>query len=228
MENKKKYETPLHYMMAFVGGFFGVYTILSFCDLFGNAQTANMIYFVTDLLGHDFTDACLRLGGVFLFVAAIALTVWLPKHSRIDLQVASLFLDAAAAVMAGLFPADIHPVLALYPFFFATAFQWNSFKGAKGFASSTLFSTNNLKQFTMAATEVLLNKDKTHTAKAKFFGCTLLFFHVGVACSFVARSFIGPRSIWLALMPLSISLYTVCLANDWLPLSVTAGAEERG
>ena len=53
MEKMKKYETPLHYTrylrVAFVGGFFGVYAILSFCDLFGNAQTANMIYFVTDL-----------------------------------------------------------------------------------------------------------------------------------------------------------------------------------
>ena len=228
MENKKKYETPLHYMMAFVGGFFGVYAILSFCDLFGNAQTANMIYFVTDLLGHDFADACLRLGGVLLFMAAITLTVWLPRHSSINLQVASIFLDGAAAVLIGLFPMDIHPVLALYPFFFATAFQWNSFKGAKGFASSTLFSTNNLKQFTMAVTEVFLNKDKTHTVKAKFFGCTLLSFHVGVACSFAARSLIGPRSIWCALLPLGIALYTVCLANEWLPLAAAEGAKEQG
>lgn len=228
MENKKKYETPLHYMMAFVGGFFGVYAILSFCDLFGNAQTANMIYFVTDLLGHDFADACLRLGGVLLFMATIALTVWLPRHSSINLQVASIFLDGAAAVLIGLFPMDIHPVLALYPFFFATAFQWNSFKGAKGFASSTLFSTNNLKQFTMAVTEVFLNKDKTHTVKAKFFGCTLLSFHVGVACSFAARSLIGPRSIWCALLPLGIALYTVCLANEWLPLAAAEGAKEQG
>ena len=215
-------------MMAFVGGFFGVYAILSFCDLFGNAQTANMIYFVTDLLGHDFADACLRLGGVLLFMAAITLTVWLPRHSSINLQVASIFLDGAAAVLIGLFPMDIHPVLALYPFFFATAFQWNSFKGAKGFASSTLFSTNNLKQFTMAVTEVFLNKDKTHTVKAKFFGCTLLSFHVGVACSFAARSLIGPRSIWCALLPLGIALYTVCLANEWLPLAAAEGAKEQG
>ena len=213
--------------MAFVGGFFGVYAILSFCNLFGNAQTANLIYFVTDLLGGDVKDAALRIGGMLLFMAAIVLTVYLPKHSRVNLQVMSVLLDAAAAVLVGLFPADIHPVLALYPFFFVTAFQWNSFRGAQGFASSTLFSTNNLKQFTMAVTEVFLNKDKTHTVKAKFFGCTLLFFHVGVACSFAARTLIGPRSIFCALLPLCIALYTVCLANEWLPLAVTEGAGER-
>lgn len=228
MENEKKYETPLHYMMAFTGGFFGVYAILSFCDLFGNAQTANMIYFVTDLLGRNFADAFLRIGGALLFMAAIALTVYLPKHCRINLQVVSIFLDALAAVTIGLLPSDINPVLALYPFFFATAFQWNSFKGAKGFASSTLFSTNNLKQFTMAVTEVFLNKDKTHTVKAKFFGCTLLFFHVGVACSFIARTLIGPKSIWCALVPLGVALYTVCLANEWLPVPAAAAEEQKG
>lgn len=217
MENRKKYEPLLHYLMAFTGGFFGVYAIVTFCDLFGNAQTSNLIYFVTDLLGHNYQDAFLRLGGVFLFMCATALTVYLPKHSRINLQITSIFIDMAAAVMVGLFPSDIRPVLALYPFFFATAFQWNSFKGAKGFNSSTLFSTNNLKQFTMAITEVFLNKDKTHTVKAKFFGCTLLSFHIGVGCSYIARIGLGTKSIWLALIPLCVSLYTVCLANDWLP-----------
>ena len=88
-------------------------------------------------------------------------------------------------------------------------------------------SNGNLKQFTMAVTEVFLNKDMTHTVKAKFFGCTLLFFHVGVACSFAARTLIGPRSIFCALLPLCIALYTVCLANEWLPLAVTEGAGER-
>lgn len=228
MDPVKKYETPLHYIMAFVGGFFGVYAILSFCNLFGNAQTANLIYFVTDLLGGDVKDAALRIGGMLLFMAAIVLTVYLPKHSRVNLQVMSVLLDAAAAVVVGLFPADIHPVLALYPFFFVTAFQWNSFRGAQGFASSTLFSTNNLKQFTMAATEVLLNGDRSHTAKAKFFGCTLLSFHAGVACSYAARVLIGPGSIWLALLPLGVSLYVVCLANGWLPVAFAGAVRQEG
>lgn len=228
MESKKKYEPSLHYLMAITGGFFGVYAIITFCDLFGNAQTANLIYFVTDLLGRNYQDALLRLGGALLFMTATALTVYLPKHSRINLQIASILIDMAAAVIIGLFPSDIPPVLALYPFFFATAFQWNSFKGAKGFNSSTLFSTNNLKQFTIAVSEVFLNKDRTHIVKAKFFGCTLLSFHFGVCCSYIARTLLGPKSIWLVFLPLCISLYTVCLANEWLPLPWSAAVKQQG
>ena len=82
--------------------------------------------------------------------------------------------------------------------------------------------------FTMAATEVLLNGDRSHTAKAKFFGCTLLSFHAGVACSYAARVLIGPGSIWLALLPLGVSLYVVCLANGWLPVALAGAVRQEG
>ena len=65
---EKKYEAPIHYLMSFIGGFFGVYSILNFCDFFGNAQTANMIYLITNLLGHNFSSALIRLGGVAVYM----------------------------------------------------------------------------------------------------------------------------------------------------------------
>ena len=37
----------------------------------------------------------------------------------------------------------LDPVVALYPVFFAMSIQWSSFAGARGFYSSTIFSTNN-------------------------------------------------------------------------------------
>ena len=69
----------IHFTMAFIGGFFGVYTILRFTGLFGSAQTANLIYLTTDLLGGSWADMLLRLGGAALYMAGIALTVWLPR-----------------------------------------------------------------------------------------------------------------------------------------------------
>ena len=56
----------IHFTMAFIGGFFGVYTILRFTGLFGSAQTANLIYLTTDLLGGSWADMLLRLGGAAL------------------------------------------------------------------------------------------------------------------------------------------------------------------
>ena len=129
----------IHFTMAFIGGFFGVYTILRFTGLFGSAQTANLIYLTTDLLGGSWPDMLLRLGGAALYMAGIALTVWLPRGRMADLRPLSVGIDMAAAVLVALLPAGISPVLGLYLLLFAMAFQWNSFPGADGFVSSSIF-----------------------------------------------------------------------------------------
>lgn len=89
----------IHFTMAFIGGFLGVYTILRFAGLFGSAQTANLIYLATDLLGGSWTDMLLRLGGAALYMAGIALTVWLPLGPVRDLRRLSVGIDMAAAIL---------------------------------------------------------------------------------------------------------------------------------
>lgn len=212
---EKKYEAPIHYLMSFIGGFFGVYSILNFCDFFGNAQTANMIYLITNILGHNFGSVIIRLGGMAVYMLALALTAYLPKHSRINLPLTSVLLDGAAAFVVGFLPSGLDPVLALYPFFFATAFQWGSFKGAYGFSSSTIFSTNNLRQFTTSLTEIVFNKDLSFCIKAKFFGLTLCSYHCGVAISYILCTIYGSHSIWFVIPVAIAAVPLVCLNNGW-------------
>ena len=201
MDSKK--QERLHYLMSFNGGFLGVYAILNFCDLFGSAQTANMIYLVTDILGHNLAEFVLRAGGLLLYMCAVALAVWLPRHSTVNLRLLSICFDGLAALVLGFLPKGISPVLGLYPLFFAMAFQWSCFSGATGFNSSTIFSTNNLKQFTMASAELVLNRNKSHLPKAKFYGKTLLSFHSGVAVSYLLWLSFGLHTSWLCLLPLA-------------------------
>lgn len=117
----------IHFTMAFIGGFLGVYTTLRFAGLFGSAQTANLIYLATDLLGGSWTDMLLRLGGAVLYMAGIALTVWLPLGPVRDLRRLSVGIDMAAAILVALLPAEISPVLGLYPLFFAMPFNGTAF-----------------------------------------------------------------------------------------------------
>ena len=202
-------EERIHFTMAFIGGCLGVYALLHFANLFGSAQTSNLIAIVTSRVGGNLAEFGQRVGGTLLYMAAIALTVYLPPRIRCDLRLISVALDAAAAVVVGCFPEDIAPVLGLYPLFFAMAFQWNSFSGADGFVSSSIFSTNNLRQFTMAMTEVWGNHDPTHLPKAAFFGKTLLSFHFGVAASFLLWQAFGFRSAWFALLPCALAFFLV-------------------
>lgn len=201
----------IHFTMAFIGGYLGVYALLHFGNLFGSAQTSNLISVVTCLLGGNWVEFGLRVGGMLLYMAAIALTVFLPHHLHADLRLMSLFIDAMAALILGLLPSDIPPVLGLYPLFFSMAFQWNAFPGTDEFASATIFSTNNLRQFTSALTEVCLNHDPSHRHKARFFGFTLLSFHVGVGISYLLWRTVGPRAAWFCLLPI---LAAFCLVRN--------------
>ena len=46
-------ERRLHLTVTFIGGFMGCYAIFNRCDVFGSAQTGNLISFVMDLTGHS-------------------------------------------------------------------------------------------------------------------------------------------------------------------------------
>ena len=214
MKASNRYEGLIHYGMSLVGGMLGVYSILCFSAFFGTAQTANLIYIVTSLLGGDWLQVLLRVGGALLFAAAIVLTVCLNKKHPTEMRLVSIGVDAAAVVVLSLLPEGANPVLGMYPLFFATAFQWNCYSGAKGFACSSIFSTNNFRQFVSAATEVLVYRNRQQKAKAKFFGCTLLSFHLGAAAGFLLWLVFRMDAALFAILPLAFSLGLVLLDTE--------------
>lgn len=201
------FEVPLHYTMAVFGGFIGAYALLSRMQIFGSAQTANLIELICDILGKNPGEILIRIGALAVYVSAMALSVVLAKNINWNLKYISIGLDAAAVILLGFLPENMDPVEALYPVFFITAFQWCVFKGAKGYVSSTIFSTNNLKQTVLSFTEYLLLKEndevrKKKAEKAAFFGGTLFCFHAGVGVGYLLWLIYGIHSIWFGSIPL--------------------------
>lgn len=209
MNTTAKYRFLLHYTLSFIGGFMGLYAIISRSELFGNAQTANLLYLVHDLVGHDLSDMALRGTALLVYMAAVILTVWIPAHFSADLRYISICIDILAVAVLGFLPAGLNPVVALYPVFFAMPFQWCTFKAPGGYNSSTIFSTNNLRQFTSALTEYLMNRDPSKRRKARFYAATLLSFHVGAALALILSSTYGIPCIWFCLIPAFAALYLV-------------------
>ena len=119
----------IHFNMAIVGGFLGGFAILNHHELFGSAQTSNLISVFADLAGHPDANFFVRLLGVFIYMFALSLTVILPKFTRLHLPYVSLFIDAMAALIVAFLPSDLNDFIALYPLYFAMAIQWCSFKG---------------------------------------------------------------------------------------------------
>lgn len=212
MEWNNRSEVWTHFIMAVCGGFFGGYAIFGRMAVFGSAQTANLIEMVGDILGRNLTDAFLRLGALLLYVAAMVIFAVLRKKTPLNLKYLAIAIDAAAAAASAAMPGQMDPVLALYPVFFAMSFQWCVFKGAEGYACSTIFSTNNLKQTVLSLTEYFLagedeqGKRTESLKKGRFFGETILFFHLSVAAAFLALHMMGLSAVWLVVFPLFAAL----------------------
>ena len=175
-----------HLAFCAVGGFFGGYAILVHSGIMGNAQTVNLIELLMDFLRADGHGILLHTGALVIYILGTMLTVLLPHWFGADTHLVSPFITAAAAVTVSFLPPDLTAVIALYPIFFAMSFQWSSYAGARGFYSSTIFSTNNTKQTSLALAGYLCDHDRAHLRKMWFFLATLGCFHVGAAWAFCA------------------------------------------
>lgn len=203
----------MHFIMAVCGGFFGGYAIFGRMAVFGSAQTANLIELMGDILGRNAGEALLRILALAIYVGAMIIFSILTKKTAVNLRYLAILLEMLTAALIGFFPKEMNPIVALYPVFFATSFQWCVFKGADGYACSTIFSTNNVKQTVLSFTDYFLTEKKKEKEreqdlkKGKFFGGTLLCFHAGVAIAYIALQLFGLRSAWACILLLMVGLW---------------------
>ena len=207
---KENLEARIHHMMSLIGGFLGAYAILARTNIFGSAETTNMIAIVIGVLDNNLEAYLFRILALILFISAIIFTVALPKVCKIDIQYLSLVIDAIGMVILAFIAPDVNPIIALFPIFFMSAFQWNSFSKAKGYNCSTIFSTNNLRQAIIGFTEYVANKDPKQLDRGKFFGATLLYYHVGVVYAFFAIKCMGIQGSLAGIVPVVVA--TIMLA----------------
>ena len=173
-------ETRAHHAMAVVGGFFGVYALLTRGGTFGSSETSNLLYLVVAGLDGTWGAALVRLGGTLCYIAGIVLAVLVRRTSHMArLRWGAILIDLAACFLLAWIPPETDPILALYPMLFATAVQWVAYTQAAGYNCATIFSTNNLRQFTEGAAEYLFGRDPEQLRKLRFYGGTLVCFHLG-------------------------------------------------
>ena len=198
-----------HLGFACVGGFFGAYAILCRCGVMGSAQTMNLLELVINALFGEGSKALLHVIAFAIYILGTMLMVLLPHYCHADMHRLSPIIDGLVAVIIAFFPEDMNVVVGLYPIYFAMSVQWSSFSGARGFYSSTIFSTNNTKQASLSLAEFICDKDKIHLRKTFFYACTLLSFHVGAAWAFFAVKFFAVRGSLLCLPLIAWAYYMV-------------------
>ena len=203
-------ERRLHLNMTLIGGFMVGYGVINRHDILGSAQTGNMVSLAMDAVGHADEEWFFRIIALIIYVASVSLTVILShKISKMSQKRLSSLIDGAVLLIIGFYPAEMNPFVALFPIFFATAFQWCSFKGADGFASSSIFCSNNLRQCVTGFTEYLCSKDEQSLHRGIYFGKVLLSFYGGVAVSFLATQILDLKASWIGILP-TVSAFLLC------------------
>ena len=198
----------LHYCMSAMGGFFGAFALMSAAERFANAQTGNLLDMMIHLADGNAAEMLARLGALIMYIAGLVAADLVDRHTGICGRKLSLWVDAGGLLLSMALmraASAVHPVAALYPVFFVTAFQWTSYGGAHGFSSASLFSTNNLKQCVTGWTEYFVTGDPKMKEKGAFYLFTLLFFMLGALYGATAlRRWSLPGAL-AGLLPLGIA-----------------------
>lgn len=206
-------ETAAHHSIAVMGGFFGIYALLLRNENFGSSETANLIFLFASGLGGEWSVFRIRLTALFIYVAGLVFATLIAKcFKKGDFRYLAILVDLAACIVLAQIPAEVDPVIALYPMFFATAVQWLAFTSASGFSSATVFSTNNTRQMVTGLTEYIYSRDRSQLLRAKFFAGTLICFHLGVTYGYLCLQKWKIKSIYLAIPLLGIA--AVCTYID--------------
>lgn len=206
MNDQNKSDLYLHSIMCLIGGFIGGYAILNRCGNLGSAQTSNLIYVVICFLGSNIYEFIIRILGIILYIAGIEIYVYLKNKTNINVQRYGIYVIMTGCIILNFIPITNDPIVGLLPIFFMMSTQWSIYHGANGYNSSTIFSTNNLRQAVLAAGEYICSKDKKQIEKAKFFANSLLWYHLGVAFSFFACRYFNVHASLFCFIPAGISL----------------------
>jgi len=208
---RKTADTLAFYIMAAAGGIFGGFTVI-YAGILGAAQSTNLITFIIALFGRDVKEMLVRVGLLAVFALGTASTRIIKECCKLDIRTASIIVDIICTAVILLIPERVDPMLVIYPAVFAMAFQYNSFTGALGFASSSVFSSNNFRQFIDSAAEYFCTRKFQAKKKCVFFAGSLFSFHVGVIIAVAGTLLFGKISIAAAFIPVFAAIAPVLVS----------------
>ncbi|HIU57865.1 MAG TPA: DUF1275 domain-containing protein [Candidatus Ornithomonoglobus merdipullorum] len=205
--------------LAFIGGFLEAYTYLLKGNIFANAQTGNFaLMAITFAYYREPLRALYYLIPMSAYVLGIFLTVRMPARftGRISWYTLFIIIQFSVFVIVGFLPESVPNAVTTVSVSFLCAMQYNTFKACRGVTMSTVFCTNNLRQFAIAAVQNLGEDKNALVRRGVLYLANILFFVAGAAsCSALIRALDGSglgaqHSIWLCcaiLVPVGLRMH---------------------
>lgn len=111
----------LHFAVSSLGGFMGGYAIFNHCDVFGNAQTANMIHLVSKIFTGDFEGVVFIVIALLTYILGNVFFVISDRFIKLETKTVSLIASAVALLIIGIFPNISNNYLAILPILFCNS-----------------------------------------------------------------------------------------------------------
>lgn len=204
--DKDKKQYILHFLMCGMGGFLGAYAMLLRGGNFGSAVTGNLLECMIHLAEWNWQEVVIRAGASILFIIPFFLSKWIDKKTQWNRRFLCLGLEIFCLLICSCLPLGIHPVLALYPIFFTSSFQWSVFRGTDDYVCSTIFISNNTKEWASSFADFLMTHDPSQKKHADFYGKSVLCFLFIGLLSTILTLHLGPQSALIALIIPLLSL----------------------
>lgn len=213
MIRSKNIDWYRHLSFAAVGGFFAAYAILLRMGIMANAQTLNLLELLLSSLRCHWPEMLMHLGALAMYVLGTMSTVILPHLFGWDMRRVCPIIDALCALLLAVLPAEMPVIPSLYPIFFAMSVQWSSFTGAQDHISSTIFSTNNTKQASLALARHLCTREQGQIRRMWFYVSTILCFHAGATVAYFSVLLLEVKGS-LCVLPLIGWAYCMVVCED--------------
>lgn len=205
--------------LAFIGGFLEAYTYLIRGNIFANAQTGNFALMAINFAYYrNPLKALYYLIPMGAYVFGIFLTIQMPKRfkGRISWYTLFIIIQFTVFLFVGFLPDSVPYSVTTVSVAFICAMQYNTFKACRGVTMSTVFCTNNLRQFAISISRNLHAGRNALVRKGILYIVNIAFFVAGASSSsFLIRLLdekgIGSgHAIWLCciiLIPVGIHMH---------------------
>ena len=205
--------------LTIAAGMMGLYTYNLRGGVFSNAQTGNIVKMAAAFGGLNFAEGFYYFIPFCAYILGTVVSEILPEKVRrshfIRWDTLLVGIEIFTLLLIGFMPFTWPDQIAQVAINFLCAMQFNTFRQAEGVPMATTFLTNHVRQIGISIARVISHheEEKKQAKKAvKHARLILAFFVGGVVVTFMSK-FLHEKTIWLAIIPLSVC-FCVMLRAD--------------
>ena len=206
-------------LLTLTAGMMGLYTYNLRGGVFSNAQTGNIVMMSLAFGEGRFSEGIYYFIPFTAYVLGTIISEILPEKVRaahfVRWDTLLVGIEIFALIMVGLMPLTWPNQIVQVIINFLCSMQFNTFRQAEGVPMATTFLTNHVRQIGISIARVIKHHELESEARVKAWRhakLILAFFTGGVIMTF-ASNYIQEKSIWLAVIPLSVC-FIVLLRSD--------------